>query len=308
MRVVFMGTPDAAVPSLRVLADRFEVVGVYTRVDRPRGRGLKVVPSPVKVAATELGLPILQPKSLRRENEPLPDLAPDAIAVVAYGMILPSAVLELPFLGCVNVHFSLLPRWRGAAPVERAILAGDEVTGITTMLMDEGLDTGPALHRLEERIRPDDTTGTLRARLAEMAPDLLVRTLEDLEAGRVEPQPQDEAAATVAPKVDPEEAALDPTRPAVELERRVRALDPAPGAFVWLGDRRLKVWKAAVASGEGEPGSIAEASDGRPAVQCAEGRLLLVEVQPEGKRRMTATEFARGHRLAPGVTAGPVPS
>jgi methionyl-tRNA formyltransferase len=261
----------------------------------------------VKVVATELELPVFQPKSLRRDTGPLAELAPDAVVVVAYGMILPAPVLQTPKLGCINVHFSLLPRWRGAAPVERAILAGDDVTGITTMLMDEGLDTGPMLHRLTERIRPEDTTGTLRGRLADLAPGLLVQTLEDLEAGRVEPEAQDDSAATLAPKIEPEEAALDPLRPAVELERRVRALDPAPGAFIWLRGQRLKVWRSAVEPGEGEPGTIAGVTSAGIAVQCSEGRLLLREIQPEGKRRMTADSFARGHRPQPGERIGASP-
>jgi methionyl-tRNA formyltransferase len=294
-----MGTPEAAVPTLRSLAASHEVVGVYTRPDRPRGRGLRMAASPVKEAAAELGLPVFQPRTLREEGERLRGLAPDAVVVVAYGIILPAGVLAVPRLGCVNVHFSLLPRWRGAAPVARAILAGDERTGITTMLMDEGLDTGPILYREVVAIAPDDTTGTLTRRLAELAPGLVARSLEDLDTGRITPQPQEEAGATVAPKVEPEEAALDPRLGAAALERAVRAFDPFPGAHVGFRGRRLKVWKAAVRAGAGDPGTMVVADDG-PALQTSDGRLLLAVVQPEGKRRMTGAEFVRGYRPAPG--------
>ncbi|HYZ91477.1 MAG TPA: methionyl-tRNA formyltransferase [Actinomycetota bacterium] len=287
MRLVFMGTPEAAVPSLRAVAERFDVVEVYTRRDRPKGRGRKVAPSPVKVAAEELQLRIVQPKTLRDQAEHLRSLGLDAIAVVAYGMILPAGVLDAPRLGCVNVHFSLLPRWRGAAPVEHAILAGDERTGVTTMLMDAGLDTGPALYERVVSIAPDDTTGTLTQRLAALAPDLLVRTIEDLDAGSVRPRPQDEGAATLAPKIEPSHARLDPGRPAAELARVVRAMNPAPGAYVDFRDGRLKVWQASVDSGEGPP------------LQTAQGRLVLVEVQPEGRKRMPGDAFIRGYRPQP---------
>jgi methionyl-tRNA formyltransferase len=188
--------------------------------------------------------------------------------------------------------------------VERAIIAGDGTTGITTMLMDEGLDTGPVLHRVEEAIRPDDTAGTLRGRLADMAPGLLIQTLEDLVARRVEPQPQDDAQATVAPRIEPDEEALDPERPAAELERLVRALGPAPGAFLWWRGRRLKVWRSTVEPGEGDPGTIVGAAGAGIAVQCANERLVLLEVQPEGKRRMTGDSFARGYRPQPGELIG----
>ena len=304
MRVVFMGTPEAAVPSLRAVADAFDVVAVYTRRDRPRGRGLKVIGSEVKLAAEEFGVEVVQPKSLRTEAERLRSFGPDAIVVVAYGMLLPPDVLGVPRLGCVNVHFSLLPRWRGAAPVERAILAGDERSGITSMLMDPGLDTGPVLHAEVVDIAPDDTTGTLRGRLAGRAGPLLVRTLRELDAGTGTPQPQDDAAATIAPKIDPAEAELDPHAPARELERRVRAMDPAPGAFLWFRGHRLKIWKAAWEPGVGAPATIASVDPDGIAVQTSDGRLRLVEVQAEGKRRMAADAFARGHRPAVGEPIG----
>ncbi|MEX0875217.1 MAG: methionyl-tRNA formyltransferase [Actinomycetota bacterium] len=300
MRVVFMGTPSAAVPSLRALASAFDVVAVYTRPDRPQGRGLKVTESPVKTAATELGIDVVQPARLKGEADRVQAFAPDVVVVVAYGAILPSDMLRVPRLGCVNVHFSLLPRWRGAAPVERAILAGDETTGVTTMVMDEGLDTGPILYRESTEIGSDDTTGTLRDRLAGMGAGLIVRTLRDLDAGAVAAQPQPDDGVTIAAKIEAAEAELDPARPAVELGRTVRALDPAPGAFLWFRGKRLKVWKAAVVPGQGEPGTL-DSLD----VQTANDSLRLVDVQPEGRKRMSAEAFANGYRLEPGEKVGP---
>lgn len=303
MRIVFMGTPEAAVPSLRALHARFEVDCVYTRRDKARGRGLHLAPSPVKVAATELDLEIIQPKTLRGEAGALAGREPDAIVVVAYGMILPADVLAVPRLGCINLHFSLLPRWRGAAPVGNAILAGDERTGVTTMFMDEGLDTGPILHQVQTPVEPDDTAGTLTQRLAAIGADVLVRTLIDLEAGNVSPKHQDDGVATMAPKLDAADAVLDPAQPAAELERRVRAFAPTPGAFVWLRGQRLKVWRAAFAPGEGSPGSVVT-EGGVLSVQTSDGRLVLLEVQLEGRKRMAADAFMRGHRLEAGERVG----
>jgi methionyl-tRNA formyltransferase len=305
MRVVFMGTPPAAVPSLRALVDAFDVVAVYTRRDRPRGRGLKVEASAVKNAAVELGLLVVQPRTLRTEAPGVKGFEPDVIAVVAYGMLLPADVLAVPRHGCVNVHFSLLPRWRGAAPVEHAVLAGDERTGVTTMLMDVGMDTGPILYQEPIDIGPDDTTGTVTERLAEVGAHLLVRTVLDLEAGKVQPQPQPASGVTLAPKAEASDAELDPGRPAVELERRVRASNPSPGAFCWLDGRRLKVWRASVVPGDGAAGTIAAIEPDGIDVQTGDARLRLIEVQPEGKRPMPADAFARGHRLAVGQTIGP---
>lgn len=292
LRVVFMGTPEAAVPSLRAVAEAFDVAAVYTRPDRPRGRGRRLEPSPVKVAAGALDLPVRQPDRLRDDADALRALAPDAIAVVAYGAILRPDVLALPRLGCVNVHFSLLPRWRGAAPVERAIIAGDERTGVTTMLMDEGLDTGPILRTEVTPIGDADTAGDLRESLAAMGAPLLVSTLRDLEAGTAEPVTQDEEGATTAPKLDPAEARLDPWREdAPLLARKVRAFNPAPGAFVLFRGKRLKIWRAHAADGTLMAGAFDAGGIGTP-----DGRLVLDEVQPEGKRRMDGEAFFRGYR------------
>jgi len=280
MRLIFMGTPAPAVPTLRAIAEESEVVAVYTRPDKAKGRGLHIEASPVKKAALDLGLHVVQPKSLKNEAAALRELEPDVILVVAYGAILRPDVLSVPRLGCVNVHFSLLPRWRGAAPIERAILAGDGRTGVTTMLMDEGLDTGPILLQEPSDIGGDDTTGTLRSRLADLGSELAIRTLHALESGRIEPHSQPEDGATYAEKLNPADAELDLSDPADVLARKVRAMSPSPGAFVRFRRKRLKIWRAEV----GGDGVVLP------------GGLRLIEVQPEGKRRMSAEEFARGYR------------
>lgn len=300
-----MGTPAEAVPTLRALAAAHEVAAAYTQPDKPRGRGRHVSSSPVKDAALRLGIPVREPRTLRTDEAAAELRAdrPDAIVVAAYGKILPPDVLAIPRLGCVNVHFSLLPRWRGAAPVARAIMAGDDITGVVTMLMDEGLDTGPTLLEAEEPIRVDDTTGALGSRLAERGAALIVPTLAGLDRGDVRPRPQPADGVTYADKLTVEEAELDWTRTASELERVVRALDPSPGAFTDIG-RRLKVWRADVLPGDGEPGRIAEVTPDGPAIQTSDARLRLLEVQPEGKRRMSGAEFVRGYRPQAGQAAG----
>jgi methionyl-tRNA formyltransferase len=226
------------------------------------------------------------------------------VVVVAFGYILPPEVLAVPRLGCVNVHFSLLPRWRGAAPVERALMAGDTRTGITTMLMDEGLDTGPVLLVRPEPIEGDDTAGTLLERLGPLGADLVIETLEGLAAGTLHPRPQPTDGVTYANKIDPAEGELSFDRPAWKLVNLVRALNPSPGAFTWHRGKRLKVWRAQAAPGSGEPGILAEIASGGPAVGTAEGRLVLLEVQPEGKRAMSGSEFARGYRPEAGDAFG----
>jgi methionyl-tRNA formyltransferase len=297
-RVVFMGTPEFAVPSLRALLQHTRVVGVVTQPDRPAGRGQKLVESPVKQAAREAGVPVIQPQKLS-EPAAFAQLAawqPDLIVVAAFGQILKPAVLDLPPLGCLNVHASLLPRWRGAAPVAAAIAAGDSETGVTLMRMDPGLDTGPLLAKSIEPIRPDDTTGTLTARLAQRGADLLLAALPAYLAGALEPQPQDNALATYAPQLKKEDGRLDFTRSAVELERRVRALTPWPGAFALWQGQPLKVLRAALAEGvSGQPGEVLPHAEG-VAVACGHGALRLLEVQPAGKRAMPASDFARGAR------------
>jgi methionyl-tRNA formyltransferase len=318
VRVVYLGTPAAAVPPLRaLLASGHQVVAVVTRPDRPRDhqRGAPA-PSPVKQAAVAAGLPVLEPSSGRDPELPaqLRELAADIGCACAFGYLLPPEVLAAFSGGIVNLHFSLLPAYRGAAPVQRALLDGAAVTGVTTFVIDEGMDTGPLLLAAEVPVHPDEDAGALTARLAEVAGALAVETLDGLEAGQVRPRPQPAEGASLAPKVRPEEARLDFTRPAGELANAVRAFTPAPGAWTTHRGRRLKVTRAVPdrpgeptapprTPPEGEvrlePGRVAVGPGGRLLVGTADRPLELVEVRPEGRRPMTGAEFARGARLGP---------
>jgi methionyl-tRNA formyltransferase len=299
-RIIFMGTPVFAVPVLEALADAHRVVGVVTQPDRPAGRGRRPTPSPVKEVALERGLPLSQPRSLRTP-EVVAQLAawePDVIAVAAFGQILRQNVLDLPPHGCLNVHASLLPRWRGAAPVPAAILAGDEVTGVTIMQMDAGLDTGPTLAQREELIRPGDTRATLEDRLARLGAESLVETLPAYLAGDLLPRPQPVEGVTYAGQLRKEDGRLDWSHAAVELDRRVRAFTPWPGAFTTWRGRRLKVLQAGPLPewrGDAPPGTVFALADGL-AVATGEGALRLEEVQLAGKRPMDVNIFLRGQR------------
>ena len=297
-RVVFMGSPDFSVPSLRALADGgYDIAGVVTQPDRPAGRGGKLAPPAVKEAAVELGLALIQPGKLR-ETEAMEQLRawqPDVIVVVAFGQILRPDVLSLPPLGCLNVHGSLLPRWRGAAPIQAAILAGDEQTGVTIMKMDPGVDTGPLLSQRATPIRPDDTAGTLFEKLSTLGADLLLETLPAYLAGQIDPQPQPEVGATYAPMLKKEDGRLDWVRPARELARRVRAFNPWPGAFFERQEGALKVLRAHTADAQREPGQHL-VYEKLPAVGTGEGLLVLDEVQPPGKKPMPGRAFLAGAR------------
>ena len=296
LKVVFMGSPDFAIPTLRNLAAHYRVIGVVTQPDRPAGRGRVLTPPPVKVLAQTLGIEVIQPEKLREPEAQakLHEWAPDLIVVTAFGQILRKSVLELPRYGCINVHASLLPRWRGAAPIQAAILHGDKQSGATTMLLDPGIDTGPMLTQQAMDILPDDTAETLGARLSEAGADLLIRTLPGYLDGSIQPQPQDETKATYAPMLSKEEGRLDFTQPAEALERRVRAFSPWPGAFMdWQG-QPLKIHRAHVTdSNSSTPGQHAIAG-GLPAVDTAQGCLVFYEVQPAGKRSMPGRDFLRG--------------
>ena len=310
MRVVFLGTPDVAVPSLQALldADDVEVVAVVTNPDRPKGRSRTPQPPPVKVAAEAAGLPVWQPQKPREVLDDLRDLAPDACAVVAYGALLPADVLAAGGAGFVNLHFSLLPRWRGAAPVQHALRAGDPTTGVTTFVLDEGMDTGPVLQRVEVDVDPDETAGELLDRLAELGGPVLVDSLRDL-VGGVAPEPQPAEGATLAPKITPDDVAIDFTAPARQVVDLVRSASPVPGAHTTLDGARFKVYRAHVveddaAATAGTPGELV-ATDGQgPVVACGEGAIRLVEVQPAGKGRMDAAAWANGARPAPGTLFG----
>lgn len=301
IRIVFMGSPDFALPSLSVLANAqtYQVVGVITQPDRASGRGRELKSPPVKTLALELNIPILQPEKLRTPEsmEQLSKWNPDLIVVAAFGQILKKDVLHLPRYGCINVHASLLPRWRGAAPINAAILAGDEETGVTIMQMDVGLDTGPILAKRSIRIKPDDTTGSVLSALSTLGADLLNETLPEYISGKLTPQPQPAEGATYAPMLKKEDGLLDFTRPAVELERRVRAMNPWPGArFEWNGNL-LKVLRASIVSGEkGLISGNRFTVEGRPAVLTSDGALILDEVQPAGKKVMSGKSFLAGLR------------
>ena len=295
-QIVFMGSPAFALPILEMLAREYTVVGVVTQPDRPAGRGRLLTPPPIKELAICLGIPFIQPNRLKEPGafEQLQAWGPDLMVVAAFGQILRQAVLDLPRLGCVNVHASLLPRWRGAAPIQAAILSGDSTTGVTIMKMDAGVDTGPILAQRSIRIDPKDNTETLSRRLAETGVELLAETLPGFITGRIIPQPQDEVLVTRAAMIQKEDGLLDFSLPALELERRVRAFYPWPGTFfVWQGTP-LKVVQAHVVPASelqvGQEGMIQKF----PAVGTGQGWLVLDEVQPAGKKPMAGDIFLRG--------------
>ena len=309
-KIVFMGTPAFAVPVLRAIARHYELVGVVTQPDRPAGRGQQMRPPAVKTAALELGLPVIQPPSLRDAQAlaQLQDWQPDLIVVASFGQILRREVLELPPYGCLNVHASLLPRWRGATPIPAAILAGDQVTGVTIMQMDAGIDSGPVLAQREEPIRPDDTQATLETRLALLGAQLLLETLPAYLAGELVPRPQPAEGVTYTGVLRKEDGRLDWSRPAVELARQVRAYNPWPGAFTTLRGQHLKILRATPLPdwrGEERPGTMLLLDNGATvAVATGEGALRLEEVQLAGRRPMDIAAFLCGQRECLGICLG----
>jgi methionyl-tRNA formyltransferase len=300
-----MGTPAFAVPTLAALARNTDVVGVVTRPDKRRGRGRKTAFSEVKEWALAAGLPVEQPPTLRdpEVQERLAGYRVDVIVVAAFGLILPPAVLEMPPMGCVNVHASLLPRHRGAAPIAWAILAGDDETGITTMQMDEGLDTGPMLLRRALPLRPDDTTASLTPRLAEIGAELLIETLRGLRDGTVVPEPQPAEGATLAPSFKKADGAIDWSAGAVAVDRQVRALQPWPGTFTFRDGERLALWRVrpiAAAAVDAAPGTVVAVGDDGIRVACGEGAIDILELQRPGGRRQPVAEFLHGRPVAVG--------
>ncbi|WP_282602012.1 methionyl-tRNA formyltransferase [Paracoccus sp. PARArs4] len=297
MRVIFMGTPEFSVPALRAIAAEHEVVAVYTQPPRAAGRGQKARPSPVHLAAQDLGLPVRHPERLRdpADQQDFADLGADVAVVVAYGLILPQPVLDAPRLGCVNIHASILPRWRGAAPIHRAIMAGDAETGIAIMQMEAGLDTGPVLDLETTPIGVSETTSDLHDRLAGIGASLILRTLSTLPKDAT-PQPQ--AGVTYAAKIDKAEARIDWTRPASEVDRQIRGLSPFPGAWCMMGEERLKLLRSTVVEGQGEPGQLIEGLT----VACGTGAIRILQAQPAGKRPMAAEDLLRGWKLPDRLT------
>lgn len=304
MRILFMGTPDFALFSLRALVEAGEdVVGVVTQPDKPKGRGYTLTPPPVKVYAEEKGLPVYQPKTLRDEAfaDLLRQIDPEVIVVVAFGKILPANVLDYPKYGCVNVHGSLLPAYRGAAPMQRAIIDGCAETGITTMFMDVGLDTGDMLLKKSVAIDLHDTFETVHDKLGECGAELLLRTLALLEAGEITPEKQDDALATYAQKIEKEDCLLDFSRTAKEVHDRIRGLSPIPLSFTHTPDGKLlKVVSSDLCTGKGKPGEVISLENGRITVACGEGAVALLSVLPEGKKRMSAADFINGRRISVG--------
>ena len=309
MKLAFLGTSEFAVPALGALVDAgHDVIAVYTRAPKPAGRGQQERRTPVHDLALALGLPVRTPKSLRSEEEAqaFKALDLDAAVVVAYGHILPKSFLDAPVLGCINIHGSLLPRWRGAAPIHRAILAGDAETGVTTMRMDEGLDTGPMLLAERTPISAADTAESVHDRLAELGARLIVSTLDGLVAKTLEPVPQSEEGVTYAHKLGKEEGALDWRRPAAELERKVRAFHPWPGTwFEVASGERIKVLAAGLALAGGAPGTVSVGRDGFPVVACGIGGLRLLKLQRAGKSAQSADAFLRGFALPAGTVLAP---
>ncbi|MDF0650242.1 MAG: methionyl-tRNA formyltransferase [Nitrospira sp. LK265] len=305
MRIVYMGTPEFAVPPLEaLLRSDDQVVGVVTQPDRPKGRGQQLVSPPVKLLAERAEIPVLQPLKIRTSEflQALSSWQPDLIAVAAYGRILHTPILRLPPMGCVNVHGSLLPKYRGAAPVQWAVINGETETGITTMLMDEGMDTGPMLLQEKLEISPDDTAGTLAPRLAELGGRLLVDTITQLKAGTLIPRKQDDGLATLAPLLKKEDGLIDWTMTATALANRVRGLSPWPGAYTFFGAERWSIWKAVsnVSATSEKPGTIVAVNKQAIEVATGDGLLDIREIQTANSKRMSVSQFLAGHRVTVG--------
>lgn len=303
MKLIFAGTPDFAARALSALVgSRHTVTLVLTQPDRPAGRGLKPYPSPVKRLALGHGIPLEQPTTLKAEpvHALLRGADADLMVVTAYGLILPPAVLAIPRRGAINIHASLLPKWRGAAPIQRALLAGDRETGACIMQMDAGLDTGPLLLCKSIPVRDDDTAGTLHDRLADLGVELLLKVLDDMERGTAVSRHQPEVGASYASKIDRSEARIDWSQPALEIWRKVRAFNPTPGAITGFGNDKIKIWQGVTASDSGTPGTVVEATSQGIVVACGEGSFRILELQRSGGKRLKPRDFLAGHPLVAG--------
>lgn len=307
MRIVFMGTPDFAVPSLEGLVEKHEVVGVFTQPDRPKGRGQKLQMSPVKEVAVKYNIPVFQPERLRRDREALniiKELLPDLIVVIAFGQILPKEVLEIPRLGCINVHASLLPKLRGAAPINWSIINGDKKTGITTMMMDEGLDTGDMLLKEEVEINEDETAGELHDRLMEIGSNLLMDTLKALEEGKLVREKQEDSKSTYAPMMRKELGRINWTENAEKIHGLIRGVTPWPGAFCFYKGATLKLWKTRKLNEESgmSPGTIVKVSKDSIEVACGKGKIAILELQEVGGKKLSISNYLNGHQIFVGET------
>ena len=300
MRIIFMGTPDFAVPTLKALYNTdHEIAAVFTQPDKPKGRGYKLTPPPVKVLALEHNTPVYQPESLKKQPEMceiIKEIAPDCIVVAAYGKILPQSILDIPKYGCVNLHGSLLPKYRGAAPIQWCVINGEKTTGVTTMLMDAGLDTGDILLTAETAIDENETAGELFDRLAQMCPPLLMKTLEGLAAGTISPKKQNDADATYVGVLNKELAVIDWNRSAAEIHNKVRGMNPWPVAKTVMNAKTVKIFSGCVFSAEtNRKAGELYSKDGNLLVSCGKGVYRIMELQLEGARRMDAADFLRGH-------------
>ncbi|BED87554.1 methionyl-tRNA formyltransferase [Pseudoalteromonas sp. MM1] len=309
LRIIFAGTPDFAARHLQALIQsEHQIVGVYSQPDRPAGRGKKLKASEVKALALEHELPVFQPQSLKNEDAltELKSLNADIMIVVAYGLILPKAILEAPRLGCLNVHGSILPRWRGAAPIQRAIWAGDKDTGVTIMQMDEGLDTGDMLHISRCPIAADETSASLYTKLAELGPEALVQTINKLANGELIAEPQNDELANYAKKLSKEEANIDWTMGAVQIERNIRAFNPWPVCFTQMGEQSVKIYQASVVEQKGNAGEVLSSDKNGIVVACGTHALCITQLQPQGKKPMAISDFLNGRSdwVTPGTVLG----
>lgn len=307
LRIIFMGTPDFACPTLRKLIERGEeVIAVVTQPDRPKGRGQKLVPPPVKALAQEHGIPVLQPLKVRTPEsvDEIRRLAPDLIVVVAFGQILPQSLLDIPKHGCINIHASLLPRYRGAAPLNWCLINGETETGITTMMMDAGLDTGDMLVKRAIPIGPDEDAQSLHDRLSQLGADTIDETLDLLLAGKLVREKQDDSLTCYAPLLKKEDGLIDWTREPAQVKNQVRGFTPWPGAYTFLDGKTLKLYRVAVAGETGAPGEVLKVGREEILVGCGSGSILIQELQLEGRKRLTTAEFLAGFRLEPGTRLG----
>ncbi len=309
LRIIFAGTPDFAARHLQALIQsEHQIVGVYSQPDRPAGRGKKLKASEVKALALEHNLPVFQPQSLKNDDAlvELKNLNADIMIVVAYGLILPKAILEAPRLGCLNVHGSILPRWRGAAPIQRAIWAGDEQTGVTIMQMDEGLDTGDMLHISRCAINADETSASLYTKLAELGPDALIETVNKLAKGELKAEPQNDELANYAKKLSKDEANIDWSMDAAQIERNIRSFNPWPVCFTQMGEQTVKIYQAQVVDQTGNAGQVLSSDKTGVVVACGKHAICITQLQPQGKKPMAISDFLNGRSnwVTPGTVLG----